>query len=314
MTIGYVCVVNGTKIKKVAYLQSDAYLSCYGLEILQAITNDAINAWMDKQIAYNHECYGRTEPSPRFSLLWIKRGKENKDWDRYDFSEYGYLYNEKDGSLKVYSYGDLVLTVREEDREKYLYYFQYSNQIDGWLRYDAEKLDDNYKKSIKKLIKDASIETLKEWVEEAAKPRLELSDVHCLCAGHTMEYPIYQKSLRRTDNYARSVKFIVAKSRFSKKWEVMVQLPYCRAVVQRNFSSESKATDFIRSLAKANPQKLMRMAEICMQIENAYCNNEYDTLRSIVGSIDEIWEEEPWYTPNGSFTPQQIKNNYARIL
>lgn len=314
MTRGYVCVVNGTKIKKVAYLQSDAYLSCYGLKILQAIKDGTIDTWMDKQIAYNHECYGSSEPSPQFSLLWFRKGKENKDWDKYDFVEYGYLYNEKDGSLKVYSCGNLVLAVSQEDREKYLYYFQHYSQIDSWLRYDEEKLDENYKKPIKNLVKEASIEMLKEWVEESEKPRLELSDTHCLCAGHTMEYPIYQKLLRMSNDYGKTVKFIVAKDRFSKKWEVMVQLPYCRAVIQRNFSSESKATDFIRSLAKANPQKLMRMAEICIQIDNAYINNERDTLRGIMRSLDEMWEEEPWYTPNGSFTPQQIKNNYARIL
>ena len=81
MTRGYICLIDGKKVTKYAYLQSDAYLDFYGVEILQAIMDNRIDAWMDKQIAYNHTCYGADEPSPHFTIDWIKRTKNNQDWE-----------------------------------------------------------------------------------------------------------------------------------------------------------------------------------------------------------------------------------------
>ena len=313
MTRGYVCTVNGAKIKKVAYLQSDAYLSGYGLEILKAIADNSIDSWMEKQISYNHECYGKDEPSPHFSLSWIRRGKENRDWEKYDFAEYGYLYNEQDGSLKVYCFGKLSITVRKEQREKYLYYFQHAFQIDGWLRYDADKLAE-INKPIKKLIDEATLQTLRKWVKESEAPRLELEDYHCISAGHSHEYPSYKKILRMSNRYDRMVEFIVSKCSWSKKWEVMIQLPYSRAVIQRGFSSEKKAVEFIRTLAKEHQDKLMRMSEIVSSICEAYRNNHYDELKLFINNLDNMWEQESWFTPGGLFTPQHIQNHYNALL
>lgn len=79
-TRGYACITNGSKIEKVAYLQSDAYLSCYGAEILDAIRYEAVDDWFDSQIKYNHKMYGNDEPDPEFDISFIRKTKRVSVW------------------------------------------------------------------------------------------------------------------------------------------------------------------------------------------------------------------------------------------
>lgn len=145
MTRGYVVITCGKKVKKYGYLNSDAYESWYGKRILQAIIDGNIDRYVDNIIKDNHACYGDEEPNPEFTLSWIRKDQSNKDWGKYDFFEYGYLYNENNGVLQVYNLGKLIYKISAEEREKYLYFFTNHQEIVEVCIYDPVMLNYNEK-------------------------------------------------------------------------------------------------------------------------------------------------------------------------
>lgn len=309
MTRGYVCITKGKEIKKVAYLSSDAYLSYYGVQILGAIMQGTLDGWMDKQINDNHACYGDSEPDPNFSLNWIMKTKENKDWEHFDFSEYGYWYNEVKEELWVYNYGELICKVTAEEREKYFYYFQNCHAIQSFLYYDADKMDYNYKKPLKTIIANASLEELKQLVKDSEKPRPELTNNHCCARGHSVDYPKYIKRFSVSDNYHTTAEFICAKE-YGGKWEVLVQLPYCRAILRDGFGTETAAVKYIRSLIKKNTAGIIRFMEISLYISSV-SKETREEVENLLNYVNAEWEREPWFTANGNFTLEKIKRNYT---
>lgn len=328
MTRGYICLIDGKKVTKYAYLQSDAYLDFYGVEILQAIMDNRIDAWMDKQIAYNHTCYGADEPSPHFTIDWIKRTKNNQDWERSDFYSYTYEYSLKTGTLKVYTSGDLYVTVKREEYEKYLFYFKNDSAISHYLHYNPETMEYDYKKPIKKIIKNSSLEDLQQFFEESKKERLELENAHRVLAGHfrtLSDYEscyVYSKNFLTSDyyhsdkrGYQKKVPFIVEKPYRSTKWDVLVQLPYIRVPVASGFSSEKKAVEHIRSIIKqVGVDKLLRFGEVSNTLSCFYKENRYDELQEYISQLEESYQKSPWYIPGGSFTPKEIRNHYMKVL
>ena len=266
MTRGYVAVIRGKEIKKVAYLQSDAYLSYYGEKILKAITNNTIDKWMDKQIAYNHECYGEDKPNKDFSLDWIRKSKTNKDRKKYDFAEYGYLYDEKTGKLKAYHYGQLMCTVIPEEREKYQYMFENEDALWAYVNYDEELL--NYKKKPQSifLLKNEGMDMLKYMVATSKKQqeeRIFLSDSHLMAPGHSHGHPTYFKKLyfKWTDN---PISFVVSQSSFSKSWDVLIQETTCRKyLTSQRFGTETAAMKWLRAHIKANLESYTKQLKEC---------------------------------------------------
>lgn len=324
MTRGYICLTDGKKVTKYAYLQSDAYLDFYGVKILQAIMENRIDAWMDKQIAYNHECYGVDEPSPYFTIDWIKKTKNNQDWERADFYSYTYEYNLKTGTLKVYTSGDLSVTVKRDEYEKYLFYFENASAISHYLRYDPEIMEYDLKKPIKTIIKNSSLEELQQFFEESKKERLEVENAHRVLAGHFRGSNVYEssfvysKDFRTSDyyhsskrGYNKKVPFIVEKPYMSTKWNILVQLPYIRVSVASGFSSEKKAVEHIRSIIKqVGVDKLLRFGEVSNTLSRFYKENKYDELSEYISHLEELYTKEPWYTPAGEFTTEKIRRHY----
>ena len=304
MTRGYVCIVEGTKILKVAYLESDAYLKYYGKNILVSITNGTIDEWMENQIHYNHEIYGNEEPDKNFSLDWIRKGKNNKDWRISDFVEYGYLYNIKTNILKVYYCGKLLYTIKNEEFEKYLYFFENDWAISTYLSYDKEKMNYDYTK-VPSLIKKASMSDLELYEVLSHDVRMELDDTHSCLPGHdpSFEHYVYKKFFT-TSRFLKSGEGIcfICEKRY-KKWDVLVQLPYVRVTLATSFSSEKKAVEFIRQeIRKVGIDKLLRFVKICDFLE---IHMPFD--------LETEWEKEPWYTPSGYFTVKDIKRNYTYL-
>lgn len=326
MTRGYVCITNSGKVVKYAFLESDAYLEGYGIKILRAITGGYIDAWIDKQIAYNHACYGAYHPSPSFTIDWIKRTKNNQNWERANFPSYSYEYNLKSGTLKVYTSGDLNVTVRKEEYEKYSFYFKNASAISHFLRYNPENMEYDYKKSVKNIVQKSSLEELKQIFELSKKERLELENNHRVLSGHfrtLSDYEscyVYSKNFRTSDyyhsdkrGYLKKVPFIIEKPYRNNKWNVLVQLPYTRITVASGFSSEKEAVECIRSIIKGvGVDKLLHFGEISNTLSRFYKENKRAELKEFISHLEDLFEEKPWYTPAGKFTAEEIKNHYLR--
>ena len=309
MTSGYFCIVNEKKVEKAVYLNSDAYLSGYGFEILKSIIDSKLKEWIRETEKYTSR-FGT--PVQTFSLDWIRKNS-NVKIGKYDFYEYGYIYNSKTGMLKVYNFGKLIYSIPKNEREKYLYFFKYVEKIESYLCYNPEKMDYNYNKSLKSIIANASIDELKEYVEKGNAPRLELSNHHSIVTGHSPETPHYLKKFTVSNKPWRSANFIVAKAYVRGTWEILIQLPYIRSYVATGFPTEVAAVKRLRAIISDNKERLIRY----MDISDMYINWQHQKntdLESVFAMLDEEWEKAPWYTFGSSFSASTIKANYRRFV
>jgi hypothetical protein len=322
MTRGYVVITCEKKVKKYGYLNSDAYESWYGKRILQAIIDGNIDRYVDNIIKDNHACYGDEEPNPEFTLSWIRKDQSNKDWGKYDFCEYGYLYNENNGVLQVYNLGKLIYKISAEEREKYLYFFTNHQEIVDVCIYDPVMLDYNRKKLTRKIIESFTIDDMKKLVNRYQKEKdsmYVLDTGNVIAAGYTREYPCYSRILRlhkcSPDSGRRHcITFYVGKDALTNKWEVLVQLPFCRAVISSGYGSERSSTNALRSIIKENIPGLMRMSEIMDNVKECIARNDRDELHSLCVCLPELWKERPWYTARGAFSVEIIRGYYWKGL
>ena len=317
MTSGYVCVLTGSKVDKVAYLSSDAYLSWYGLAILEAITKNNLDKYLDGIIEDIRAKYSKDyNPCDGFCLDWIRESKSSRSngFTRKDYEEYGYIVEAKTGILKVYKVGKLIFTVRPEEREKYLYYFEHYSEIDAFLCYDASKLTYDWRKSPKNAVKEASLTQLKEWVELSSEERDVLDDTHFLLRGSSTENPIYGKSYG-TSKMMELVQFFVYKPYLSNKWGIMVQLPFEKAVIRKEFSSEKKAVEEIRNIIRKTDRAAFRkFAELSDKLVNAYKNSHFEELRTLLDELETIYDEQPWFLSESEFSIEKIRKHYSYLF
>lgn len=324
MTRGYACMVSGKKILKVAYLPSDAYVSYYGYIILAAICNVApvlaygdpkavdLDTWMDAQIEVNHDDYGDEEPSKDFSLNWIRKSKESDalGFDKYDFSEYGYLYDTVTGILKVYTFGKLLYTVKPNDREKYLYIFRNYENIWTAIHYDHDAFKYIVNWPDKELLLNADMATLQEWNEYGQKPHLILDDNHSIDVWHREDRPAYVKRLSyRGSNINLSVNFYAHKfSDQVKSWQCCVQLPWIRVNLFNNFfSSEGAVMKHLREFISANEDKIIRFMQVNNDVSQIISEKDPDKAKDYITNLDSEFEKASWVTFSNYFGPDKIR-------
>ncbi len=318
---GFLAEIYKDNVEKVAYLPSDAYLSEYGLEILKEVKKgtDALKEWIDKQYKENLRCYGKKEdPCKDFALNWIKPDQKTRQYTDWSYAEYGYIYDEKTGSFKVYNDGTLLFNIKADDEsiEKYLYLFEHDNKVYHALSYNAEKLADvvEFVKTIKTAAK-MSLSELKELVKENKGECIYLDDYHCITGGHRHGHEVYSKPLRFSES-SYELEFIVEHDQLDigytdYGWEVLIQLPYCRTRILRgkgkygNFRSEKTAVDALREhVNKLDPKKLKRTAEIFDAYMDARRKSE-EAFKAFLDTLESEWEKEPWYVEE-SFTVRRM--------
>lgn len=321
-TIGYVCLTrNGKTFSKCAYLESNAYLKGYGVLILQAVMENRIDTWVDQQIDFIHENLSKNIPSPYFTMDLFKRTKYSPYGT--EFCPYNYEYNLETGTLTVYANGELYLTVKKGEYEKYLFYFKNSSAISDYLRYNPKTMDYDYRKNVNRIIKKSSLEELQYFFELAQKERLELENCHRALAGHfngPTEYEssyVYSKRFRTSEYFSagrgcrKEVPFLVEKPCMNDKWNVLVELPYARILIASGFSSEKKAVEHIRSTIKnIGVEKLLRFGEVLEKLTWFYEQNKYAELKDYISHLEKMYRENPWYTPDDRFTAEEIQSYY----
>ena len=311
MTRGYVCIVNGKNVEKVAYLSSDAYLSWYGIRILDSVRRNGLSDYIDNERKDNIASYGKKDdPCKNFDLNWIKPDKESKAYSDWNYAEYGYIYNQKTGALSVYNRGERLFVIKPEDRDRFAYIFENSSALESVLSYDTDKLTYNWKNQIKKCA-DMSLEELQELVKKSKKDRIELDDCHCMASGYTAGREIYEKRLTSLNRNVR-LTFLAEHDHLitDHGWEVLLQTPYCRfTFLNKTFRSEKAAMRALREEIKANSEGLFRLAEIFGEYEEAKNNG---TLKDFAKTLDAEWKIQPWIY-RAYVTPGYIKNHIQEL-
>ena len=325
MTRGYVCITKGkNEIVNVAYLSSDAYLSWYGLQILKAIenatVNHGINAWVENQRNENIACNGNDNDCKNFALNWIKPDKISRSYDDWSYAEYGYIYDARSYSLKVYYRGKLLLTIdckSHDEINKYIYLFANEDQIYKAISYDKDKLEDI--KPFDKVVKEAAKMTedeLKDLVKNRSE-QLYLTDTHCIAPGHRPDREVYQKVLS-TSSGEESLKFIVEHNVTGYTdygWIVLIQTPVVRVPVtisSKKFRSEKALMNALRDFVKPRKNKLIRLALVMERFEQAKKNN---MLEAFASECDGLWEEANWFVGNMRYlTKDWFKTEALRYI
>lgn len=318
MTRGYVCITKGSKVLNVAYLDSDAYLSWYGLQILTAIDTEDIKEWVEKQRQEQISMYG-TDDCKGFALNWIKPDKESRQYDDWGYSEYGYIYDASKNKLKVYHFGKLLLTIdcdNSDEVSKCIYLFKNEDQIYDIISYDNNKLDNV--KSFEKVVKEAakmSEDELKEIVKDDSE-MFYLSDYHCIANGHRPDREMYKKILTSSCRDEK-LTFIVEHDIIGYTdygWNVLIQTPVVRVPItisSKKFHSEKALMDALREFVKPRKNNLMRLAYVMEKFEYAKAN---DMLEVFILELDALWNDANWFVGNMKFTTDWFKQEAENIL
>jgi len=316
MTRGYVVITKGT-VERVAYLESDAYLSYYGLEILKRAFTLEFPDWVKKLREKNIKDHGKkNDPCRGFELYWIRPDervkKRHKEWH---YAEYGYLFDFNKQTLKVYHYGKLLFAIREWEVEKYTFIFANEDVLYDAISYDSEKLKNmfDFTKTMRIAAKEDT-QTLKAMVDKIKEnPPVYLDDEerHCIAAGHRSGYECYSKRLRKEGK--QPLQFIVAHERYG--WRVLLQTPYIRVTAIKHatnkydtFSSEKTAVQAIRQLYHEKGSQLFRLAEVFNDYEDYY-KKGIVSFSNYLNYLDKMYEKEPWYTFNGNCSVETIRHN-----
>lgn len=305
MTRGYVCIVNGKNVEKVAYLSGSAYLSWYGIRILDSVRRNGLSNYIDNERKDNIAAYGnKDDPCKGFALNWIKPDKESKAYSDWNYAEYGYIYNQRTEALSVYNRGERLFAIKPEDRDRFAFIFENSSALESVLSYDADKLTYNWKRQIKKCA-DMPLEELQKLVKKAEEERIELDDMHCMASGFAPGREKYEKHLTSSTKDI-CLTFLAEHDHLitDHGWEVLLQTPYCRfRFLNKTFRSEKAAMKALREEIKANSEGLFRLAEIFGEYEEAKNNG---TLKDFAETLDAEWKMQPWIY-RAYVTPEYIK-------
>ena len=305
MTRGYLCIVEKGEVKSVCFLSSDAYLSYYGLEILEAVIRGDIEQYVS-DMRKNTASYGKKgDPCRGFMIEWINGNKDESE-------EKGYIYDSKTGVLKAYERGSLLYTVKPEERERYKYIFANDCKLETVLSYDAEKMSYHFEsvKNAKRIAKmtDSELEYI---VAKYDEERLELDDTHCVMPGHYVGHEVYRKLFRSSDCKRNPLEFIV--EHCFGRWCVLLQTPFGRyRIIAKDFGSEAGAVKAIRELIRTiDTEKFFRLSQLFSEYKEAKGDEEKE--EALINSLKERWEKEPWYTGGGNITVNSIIHNIRQF-
>ncbi len=328
MTRGYVCIITGKKVVNVAYLNSDAYLSWYGLQILKAIdkatVDKGINAWVENQRNENIACYGNDDDCKNFALNWIKPDKVSRAIADWTYVEYGYIYDASNYNLKVYHRGKLIVTIDTDNLDeinKYLYLFEKEDEIYKAISYDEDMLADvvNFDKVIKIAAKK-DLSELKGLVsKDETTEKIYLSNYHCIATGHRTGHEVYQKEVEWLfGSNSERLNFIVEHDTTEYSdygWRVLIQTPFVRIPIRVNgknrFSSEKNLMKSLRNFVKDNSTKLFRLAYLMNYYERRKI--ELD-IPDFISMLEPFWEEGHWFVSDGYLTKEWFKREASRYV
>lgn len=205
-TRGYVTLIDENKnIQMAAFISSDAYLSYYGLQILDAIAECRFPEFIDKMQKDYPEELNMVEGIER---NWYIRGAKNKD---DFFHAYAYEVNSETQVLTVYNYGDKALTIPYDQLSLYRYIFEHDNELYPALCLDERTMTlrkDEYKE-IRDMVKaGADIPEFKALIDKS-------SDIVFMDMGRMKDALCYNnegfnKEVYLGSGFSKTLKFCVS--------------------------------------------------------------------------------------------------------
>lgn len=269
MTRGFVVLMKNGKIFKVVYSGSDSYPSNLGIFLLEAFEKDNIekifmniNSIDDEDLSLEADnedaiCSLYGDDSRRFNSYKIRKEfliKNKSNINEY-FLDYTYMYDINKKILKVYSYGELLYSIRKEDIQLYKFLFN-NNELFYSICYNSKtaSLDKDFNKEIKKVMrKNPSIEDLKNIHHKEPKIFISTGKI-----GDVWDNS-YKKLVKDKKSYIAT--FIIMES--FGKYELLIQLPFIRNCIFKGTSSPKSCEKKLIEIVKSNTDKLINFKKAC---------------------------------------------------
>lgn len=287
MTRGFIVLASGKKIIRAAEINSDAYLSHCGVQILDAFEKDTVSEFIDNELRSK---WLDTTDLADFTWDWVIRSKDNGD---NFFLDYSYVCDIKKNTLTVYYFGENLLTVHHEDIPLYRFIFEKDNELYRALSWDEEKWAHvkDYRKELKKLLKNLQGETSESMLAIFkalidgyqdplfVMPDLRYKDVSRCWYGKDM----YRVHIASGDHSNCGFEIFVMKAYGTI--DAVVQLPWCRRLLLKA-SSFQKMNNAITNLVRHNQNELAALVPIYKLYDSYY--NDINALYSQCTSANEL--------------------------
>lgn len=314
MTRGYVVILNNSKIEKAGYSNSDSYFSWLGVKVIDAIKKNTLSEFVDELIKdYPDEL-------TNINFSWYRKTKENKDdW----FVDYVYEYDTKKKKLTIYYYGTKALTFKiPEDLEVIDYIFNNYDEIWKKLSYNDEKLDysnDDYKK-LRQMQKEGRLTAAEIKKECNAVKNDIIFEFGRICDC----WPDSYKKVIRDEQTGRRMEFAISKNSYNDKYRIVIQLPYVRNSILKEFGSPKTAEKTLIEFVRNNAEKLkinMLIFELYREIIRFYDEHETDqeaakkATTEYITKINEVFDtHDCFYTQSfkKDAVEREIQNRYYR--
>lgn len=322
MTRGYF-VLETKGFLHAAELRSDAYLECYGKEIIEAFVNNNEEKLLDTLRAKMNE-KDRVEMDRYICPEWyrITKRSEAKDY----IVEYGYVISAK--KLKVYNDGRLLITMDRINAKEWLYLINHSDKVDACYFYSDKKLHSDYsnERKIYRMFENAFTNGVKASQFDLIPKKysdISLSDDHRVDCWHRIDSPSYEKFLSFKKIPGR-IKFIVAKEYTG--WRAHIQLPYIRISILTPGRSERAVMNMLREHIKRFTDEYMdflRLSNLYNKIykeirtgvvtkkEDTFFINE-KTITEYINKILDYAADKRWFLQGKEFSLSAIKENLYR--
>ena len=309
MTRGYVCIT-GKGTNKVAYLSS-AYLSYYGLKILEAKKNNQLVQFIDS-IAKENEI----NDCKNFQPNWIRPDKVSRADKKWSYAEYGYIFNVQSCTLSVYHYGKRLFVINcnnPQEIERHLYLFEHEDDIYHSMAYNEYllKYTMTFDQAMKQ-VKDNSLIVLESLVQKAnTVNRVYLSDEHLIARGYRADRPSYIKELTDT-NSGYSLKFI-ASQEYDQKWSLLLQTPFARIELDNGLRSERAVVKrILQRIHNQGSERFLRLAEIMSMCRKACEKKDMLKIQKLKEDMETMFTEQEWFTYSSQLTPRWFVNELRR--
>jgi len=259
-TRGYITLIDKQKrIISAAYLSSDAYPSYYGVQILDALQESTLSAFIDHLLS---EYPGDRDMVDGIKREWyIKSKATEKDY----FVDYAYEYETSLKKLNIYYFGQKALTIPHDKIPFYRQLFEIDDSLVVPLRFDPSScmLKRDFYTELRHQIRNGA--TLEDLQKLGQEPMLYMDPYRL--KGYGWQEDDFAKYIRDSGS---NLSLRIHASRFcgSRRYSLYVQTPFYRAPLStRPLYSPGAAEKELARLIQDRPADIRSTMILFRQIE-----------------------------------------------
>lgn len=258
-TRGYVTLIDKQKnILSACYLSSDAYPSYYGLEVLDALQQGQLSAYIDRMLTKYPADKDMVENIKR--SWYIKRKETKNDY----FVDYVYEFDCAAEKLNMYYFGEKKLTIPVGDIPFYHQLFDLDDALVIPIRFDPVScmLKKDFYTELRRLLQNGA--TIEDLQKRSREPILYLE--YGRVKGYGWHKDDFTKYIRDTVSGNRLT--VHASHYGSKQYTLYVQTPFYRSpIVTRPLNTPGAVEKELARLIHDRPEDIRGTMQLLSRID-----------------------------------------------